>query len=609
MGWLRWLFVAFLAGTALHLGAIMLREPFAFDAWNMTWDTHGEPITASRFFDYWGYEYTHSNPRVGQPLTYLAYKLVWFAPIATPLVFVALAIAAFVLGTGRWPSARRGRDLALLTMGIGFQWFALPHIGMIMFCRAYSANYLFTAAIQLWFLVPLRMVRREDPPVAWLVAYGLFGVIAGACNEHTGPTLCAFMLGYAGWQWLTRASSRFVGVGALGAVAGFAAIFFAPGQNERYQGAVQKVGLVQRMLARGLPGNFDIVADLVLAAAPLLVVLAVVVALSVRDGVDDATRLQRQRAWRVVVFAMLASLLIAITLFVSPRLGPRFYLVPMSLLLAGVLAVADGVLVTPRRLAPFVIVAVLASGYAALRTLPLYSHLDRESDARLAELVAAPRGATVTVASFDQVDESWWALGDDFRDAEKRRKVAEYLDLGFVTFRAVDLEVPLGVSDVHLVPRAKIEPASCIDTYGGLDLLQFHSFDILSIHEATQLAIDQLRTRLPAGARLDQLDVVVQFAGAPPPLPRPSIVLGRWTPVAGYEGHTGKIVREGRTTLRDVVPPPELASGYELFIYQVGGEWRPLGKELNYSPWKPGPYWALACTPAECFVFAAIRHL
>ena len=195
--YLRVLFVAYVAMTAIHIGWVMHHEPFGFDAWNMAKDTHAEPFTVERFFHYWGQQFTESNPRIGQPLTYLAYKLEFVAIILTPLAYLVLGWAAFVLGTGRRWSWDRGRDLALYAIALGFMWFALPQIGKTMFCRAYGANYLYGAAIQLAFLVPLRLTPTARASIGACVLYGLAGVIAGACNEHTGPTLCAFLLGYA----------------------------------------------------------------------------------------------------------------------------------------------------------------------------------------------------------------------------------------------------------------------------------------------------------------------------------------------------------------------------------------------------------------------------
>src|SRR5262245_53327638 len=131
---LRVLFVAYVTVTAVHVGWVLAHEPFAFDAWNVAVDTHAKPATVGRFFEYWWFEYTQSNPRFGQPLTYLCYKLDWFAPIASPIAFLGLALAVFALGAGRLPSWKRGRDLALYAIVIGFTWFALPQIGKTMFC-------------------------------------------------------------------------------------------------------------------------------------------------------------------------------------------------------------------------------------------------------------------------------------------------------------------------------------------------------------------------------------------------------------------------------------------------------------------------------------------
>src|SRR5262249_49323711 len=145
--------------------------------------------------------------RIGQWLTYLAYKLEYFAPIATPIAFLGLAGAVAVLGLGRWPGARRtagertvGRDLALCAIALGVAWVALPRIGMIMFCRAYGANYLYGATIQLWFLAVLRLRPDGMGSTRECIAYFALGAIAGMCNEHTGPTLVLFTVGYAIWR-------------------------------------------------------------------------------------------------------------------------------------------------------------------------------------------------------------------------------------------------------------------------------------------------------------------------------------------------------------------------------------------------------------------------
>ena len=82
---LRALFVVYVTATAIHIGWVLMHEPFFFDAWNVAWDTHAKPITVGNFFDYWWHEYTHSNPRLGQVFAYLGYKLEYFSVVAAPL--------------------------------------------------------------------------------------------------------------------------------------------------------------------------------------------------------------------------------------------------------------------------------------------------------------------------------------------------------------------------------------------------------------------------------------------------------------------------------------------------------------------------------------------
>lgn len=583
---LRILFVAYVVATVVHIAWVVHHEPFAYDAWNLADDTKAEPFSFGHFLEYWKLEYTHSNPRFGQPFAYLGYKLEWFAVIATPLAYLATALAAFVLGTGRRPT--KDRDLALYAMILGFMWFALPQIGKTLFVRAYAANYLYTAAIQLWFLVPLRLRPKANASTLAVVGYGLAGVIAGSCNEHTGPTLCALMLGYAWWRRETR--PRLAWAGAFGSIAGFALIFFAPGQGHRYNDLAQKVTLWGRLMNRGVSGNLGLVYDWIVAMAPVLVVMVVIAAVGlVREAGYAEQRERRRWAERAIVMALAGGLLVTMTLFVSPKLGPRFFIVPMMLLVAACVAMADAVLVEERDFAPFVAVAVIASIYAIGHTVPLYGRLAKQSDARLAQLEKAPRGSVVTLESWEQIEDSWWFFGDDAKAPNKRELIAKYFDLAAVVYRAYDPTMPLGVSDVRLVPSER-----------GLELDQFRGIDLDSIHKAIQTMI---ATNRPHS---DRVDVTVEFVGVRPPLPAPTILVGRWA--NGFEGPTAKITRKGTTRTIEV---KDAAPDAEIYVALVGGEAKRLGKvgePLKYTPWQTGTYWVLACRAAECFVLAAARQ-
>ncbi len=496
------LFAAYVAATAVHIGYVMAHEPFAFDAWNVAVDTHSQPFSFGRWFDYWWFEYTHSNPRIGQSFAYLSYKLEYFAVIATPLAYLAISLAVTTLGLGRWP--RRGRDLALWAIAIGFGWFAFPYIGRNMFNRAYGANYVYTLAIQLWFLVPLRLARSYDVKLPTAIAYGAIGIVAGICNEHTAPALLAFLVLYA---WTVRreavgvriplgagkstaapphrSSSRLVWAGAIGFAIGFAAIFFAPGQSERYDGLANKTSLPMRLVQRGVIGAIDIVGDYLQYAAPLLVVIALAIILIRKHdresrAPDDEAR--DNDAIGLVVLAFVLGIVMAMTLWVSPKLGGRFYLMSMALLLAATLGLIDVAFERPKQLVPFVLIAVFASSFAAARTIPLYRRVFVESEARLAGLAATPPGGVFVADAFDQGAESWWYIGDDFDDPLKRERVASYMGLARVVFRGFDLDAPLGAAGVRVVGRyagrspgsrvrprtaSSISPASASTCAGG----------------------------------------------------------------------------------------------------------------------------------------------
>jgi hypothetical protein len=418
------LFGAYVAATAAHIAFVVAHEPFSFDAWNVAVDTHAQPITISRFFEYWRYEYAHSNPRLGQPLTYLTYKLAGFAEIATPIAYLALTLAITVLGLGRVP--RRGRELAMWAFVIGFGWFAFPQIGRNMFCRAYAANYIYCAAIQLWFVAGLRLAMvKPAPGQDQAIAFGMAGALVGICNEHTGPALILFLIGYAWWLRHDGRPARVPIAGAIGVAIGFCALVFAPGQHERYGGLAQRTGLVGQVLDRGVSGALELCSDYLVYAAPLLGLLLVVVVV---------TRGQKPtHAMRMLLVALGAGVVVALTLCASPKVGSRFFIAPLAVLLAAFVAVVDAIDISRRMLAALVVLGVAASTYAAVRTVPLYRTVAEQGDARMAALEASTPGAVYVAEPFAQVGETWWFIGDDFRDGKKRAMVARYFGLARVS--------------------------------------------------------------------------------------------------------------------------------------------------------------------------------
>jgi len=616
---LRVLFYAYLAITLVHIVYVMSHEPFSFDAWNVSSDTGAKPATLGRFFAFWHQQYTTSNPRLGQPFAYLAYKLAGVGEIGTAIAFFAIVISGFVLGAKRWPSRTRGTDLAAIAVAIGFFWIASPNLPAYMFCRAYATNYVWAIAIQLWFLVPIRLYGdgSRDIAPAKLAAFGLLGVAAGMCNEHTGPTLIVFVLGYALWRRRRHgATPLLVWLGLAGAIMGYAIIFFAPGQSQRYEGLAERYSPVEQVLVRGVAGNVDIFMSLLEAVAPLLVLATIAIAVGTisedRTGDElEAARAAQRRALGFLGIALAAGALITITVFASPKLGPRFYMHSSLLLLGAVTGVVASYLHKPRAFAPFVVVAVVISLAAIARTVPSYARTKQASDARLAQLESAPPGGVVTLEAWEPVQESWWSLGDDARDQQKQAMLAHYFGLDRVLFRGGDLWKALGITDIKLTMHYTLDRPQCLDEVDNLDLAPFIGRDIGAMHHAFLDEITQIERTLHT--TVEKVDLVANFLGTPPPMPRPTLYVARYDHGV-LEGYTARIKRAGRSLERELVLSPKLKeSDFEIYVTAVGDPPRDLGKStdshLGYEPWRAGTYWVLACKPDSCFVIFATSHV
>jgi len=618
---LRALFFAYVAITFLHIAYIVWHEPFAFDAWNVAVDTRAKPGTIGRFFAFWHKMYTSSNPRIGQPMAYLAYKFFGVAELGTPLAYLAIALAGFVLGTGRFPKRDDGRDLATLAIGIGFLWFSSENFPAYLFCRAYATNYVWLAAIQLWFLVPLRLsvLEQPRPSTPKLVAYFVLGVMAGMGNEHVGPTLLLFLFCYVGWLWRRKAMRpALLWVGTAGVLVGYLLIFFAPGQSERYEGLAERYTLMQQILVRGFKGNIDIFLNMLAAAAPLLILLVIAVGVSFLSEQRTAAEVteargQQRRAIGIVLLALVTASLITITVFASPKLGPRFYMHSMFLLLAGVLGVFRSFLHRPRAYTPFVIFAVVASTYAFVRTVPMYTRVKRDSDQRIAELAKAPPGGNYTANGWEQIPEQWWFLGDDMRDQKKQEMVAKYFGLHRVLFRGGDQWKMLGVTDVKLTMHYELENPACLDEIDQLDLKEYVGKDVGALHHAFLDAIAEIE--LVSGNKLKTIDLRATFLGTQPPMPSPTLFVAKWDHGV-LEGYTASLRRKGRSKSREIALSPALKKEpFDIYLALVGEPPKKLGvstenKALTYTPWRSGQYWALACKQGanECWVVLAMSH-
>ncbi|HEY5923999.1 MAG TPA: hypothetical protein VIV11_20105, partial [Kofleriaceae bacterium] len=384
----------------------------------------------------------------------------------------------------------------------------------------------------------------------------------------------------------------------------------------RYEGLAERYTPVQQILVRGIRGNLDIFIEMLAGAAPLLILAVIIIAVSfISEQRSDAqvteARVQQRRAIGIVLLALGAASLITITVFASPKLGPRFYIHSMFVVLAGVLGVVRAFLHSPRAYAPFVGFAIVVSIFAALRTVPMFTRLKRDSDQRLAELAKAPLGGNYTSTAWEQIPESWWFLGDDLRDQKKQEMVAKYFGQHRVLFRGADQWKTLGVTDVKLTMHYEFDKPLCIDEIDQLDLKPYVGKDIGALHHAFLDAIVEIE--LISKAQLREIDLRATFLGTHPPMPAPTIFVARWQNEK-LEGYAARLRRKGRSKEREIVLSDELKrEPFDIYLTLVGEAPKKMGvstdkKAFTYQPWATGQYWALACKPEHCFVVLAVAH-
>jgi hypothetical protein len=283
----------------------------------------------------------------------------------------------------------------------------------------------------------------------------------------------------------------------------------------------------------------------------------------------------------------------------------------MFLLTGATMGVLRRFLSRPRSFAPFLVFAVVASIYAAARTIPKFTRLDRDSKTRLAEMAATPVGEAYTAAAWEQVPENWWFLGDDVRDQKKQEMVAKYFGLRRVLFRGPDQWKTLGVSDVKLTMHYEFDRDQCMDELDTLDLKDFIGKNIASLHHQFLDAIVEIER--VSGLHLKTIDLRAAFLGTKPPMPAEMIYVARWSN-GSLEGYTADIVRKGRSKAREIVVDKALEkSPFDIYLVLVGEPPRKLGvtgegKAFTYVPWAAGQYWVLACKPDHCFVLNSVAH-
>lgn len=409
-------------------------EPVMGDGWGHIGWHRDHTVGLYEIYDFGKEIYLYENPRLGQLLTMLVYTRGPYHTIVTPLVELGVFAALTVFALGRWPNVRRSGDALVAAIVTATIASCAPQIGPMLFYRPFTGNYTFGLALNLWWLVPYRLeLAAPGPARTWLAPLMfVLGLAAGLSNEHTGLTFLAMGLLASCVALRRRGLRRWMIAGLVGLAAGYWLLLTAPGQHVRYQSLAGQAGIFERITDRGVVGNLRVVGVLALAVLPMLPLVGL--AIAERRTTGPATWSATSR-WTAVVLA-LGGLACTLTLFASPKIGPRLYFASVALIaaaLAGWLAAQLRSTWTRRSCA---VLAAGALGFFGARLVALHAVVGPLGAIRRDRIEHGAPGSVVTVPRYPR-DGSRYFLGDDLRFLSRRESVAS--DYGL---QAVELEAP-----------------------------------------------------------------------------------------------------------------------------------------------------------------------
>ncbi len=421
-------FWAILGALWLFLAVMAYLTPIILDDWyQVGWLRH-HALTLGGVVDYARYNYFHYNPRLGETFLLLVNGPRWIHVALTPAIELGLVFLVHAIALGRWPR-RCARDALALIVIQALLWAASPAPGLLWFYRPFTTNYLYGFCLHLLVLVPYRFaLAGRDPSRAWLAPALLAGgVVAGLGNEHTGPATIVAIVVVA--IVLVRRGVRrlWLAAGAIGLTLGYAALYFAPGQGERYGGIGAGESRLGSLAERGVAGSYDaIVLVVVHAQAGILLALLAIGAASARGQRRGVPVRGPDRDTTLGIAGLVAwAGAILVTLLLSPRLGERLYFASTTLLVIACVVALDPFLQGDRGLAR--VVAVVAAAIVVVH-VAIFVHVQLEAhadaDDRLARLEAAPPGTIAVVPPFRHAQRARWFWGDDFVYASLREYVA-----------------------------------------------------------------------------------------------------------------------------------------------------------------------------------------
>ena len=454
-----WAWAAVIVPLWLVMVACARWEPITYDGWNNVVWHRWNRVEWGTVWELFVYGWRYSNPRLGQIVTVFLYTPGPYHAIATPLLELALLYLMAAVALGRWPSLRRAGDALAFATVAAITAACTPQFGPMLFYRPYTGNYLFGLAAGLLWLIPYRFhLAPERPPGRWWWAPALLalGLIAGMCNEHTGPAFAGLAV-----LAIARSVRRGDGVrpwmiaGLVGLLAGFVLLLIAPGNDLRYDGLARQAGILERIRDRGALGDLAIVARLagymawalpwlalgVLArrraartsapdpavapaaaatAATAVTAAAAPPASATAPTLAPAPAPDQRRAW---IALAAAGVVAAATLLGSPKLGPRLYFASVALISIAITGWLVAWLSSARLRLACAILSGAVLAFVEIVCVVTYSRVAPAAAERAARIFGSPPDAQVTVPRLPAARGKWF-IGDDLLDEGARRTVA-----------------------------------------------------------------------------------------------------------------------------------------------------------------------------------------
>ncbi len=511
----RLIFVATCAFLWAFFSFICSYSSVLLDDWYQViyWQRH--PFTLGSIWHNAAYNYMHYNPRLGENFLLLVNGPRWIYLVLTPTVELGVLFTMFAFVHRRWPRADRADALRVFVTFVVL-WITMPVPGIMWFYRPFNTNYVYGFELTMLLFVPYyfelfrpQLVYRDR----WLApALFVLGLAAGLTNEHTGPT-AILALGVVLYFLRKKHGPlrRWMWTGAAGLLIGYPALYFAPGQSERYGGIVNRMGPMDWLMSRGVSGGLQILRSFVWEGQLTLYIVAGAVLLAHRKRAERSPPALEASQLATMAILTASAFLIVITLFASPSWGERLFFASAVLFSITLLIVLEAMM-TVRGARKFVMwcCAVLFT-YHGIRLCMIYPTEYRENNARLDAAASTKPGGTAILKPYTY-GRTPWINADDFGYASLREEVAhEAYGIDAIEYDRATRAEPSAPYHIELeyqfdppVPKAEVErtiefPLSFVPSYVDRDI-QF-------IRRITP----QLRTKFPGHKFIGVVGRVVGF--------------------------------------------------------------------------------------------------